>query len=320
MKIIKLLSAVILLTVFSVHAFAQDETISVETNLVTLNVAVTDKNGNYVKNLKKEDFEVFDKNVKQEIEEFSAEESPVYFGIVYDFHASSDERAKNVLDALRQFTKELKQKDNFFITVFNERGSLTTGFVPTSEQIERALSDARPNTPNSLYDAVFAASDKVRENKSAKQILIVLTDGEDHSSHHSLKQLRQHLRGVNLPIYTISFADQNKRLWGYTDIHSGQQRQTLGASETNQLNRAALDELSRTSGGQSFEQSIQNRLFLYTICKKVQAEVENQYVIGFYPETVDTKWRKLKVAVKSTKENKYKLSNRKGYQSSVKKA
>jgi Ca-activated chloride channel family protein len=316
MKIIKLLLlTAIILTAFSVGTFAQDEAISVETNLVTLNVAVTDRNGNYVKNLKKEDFEVFDRNIKQEIEQFSAEESPVYFGIVYDMHPTTGESAKNVLDALRQFTKGLKQKDNFFITVFNERGSLTTDFVPTSEQIETALSDAKPNTPNSLYDAVFVASDKVRENKNAKQILIILTDGEDHSSHHSLKELRQHLRGVNLPVYTINFNSQNRPSWGYTDIHRGQQRQTLGTLETNQLNTAALDELSRTSGGQSFEQMIQNRLYLYTIFKKVLDEVENQYVIGFYPETVDNQWHKLKVNVKADKGNKYRLSNRKGYQS-----
>lgn len=320
MNFIKLLLVITSLTVFSLGIFAQDDVISVETNLVTLSVAVTDKNGNYVKNLKKEDFQVFDENVKQEIEQFSTEDAPIYFGIVYDLHPTTDERTKNVLDALRQFTKELKQKDNFFITVFNERGSLTTGFVPSNEQIETALSDAKPNTPNSLYDAVFAASEKVRQNKNAKQILIVLTDGEDHSSHHSEKELRQHLRGVNLPVYTISFNDENRRLWSYTDIYSGQQRQTLGAVETNALNRAVLDELSRTSGGQTFEQMIQNRLFLHSILKKVQAEVESQYIIGFYPETVDNKWRKLKVTVKAPKDNKYRLSNRKGYQNMKKKA
>jgi Ca-activated chloride channel family protein len=320
MKNIKLLLlAVILSTAFSVDIFAQNDTISVETNLVTLNVAVTDKNGNYVKNLKKEDFEVWDKNLKQEIEEFSAEESPVYFGIVYDMHSATDERTKNVLDALRQFTGELKQKDNFFITVFNERGSLTTDFVPNNEQIQTALANAKPTAPNSLYDAVFSASGKARERKNSKQILMVLTDGEDNSSHHSLKDLRLHLRSINLPVYTISFDNQNRRSWGYTDIHRGLQRQTLATFETNQLNTAALDEISRTTGGQSFEQTIQNRLFLYTLCKKVLAEVENQYVIGFYPETVDNKWHKLKVNVKATKGSKYKLSNRKGYQNPAKK-
>ena len=315
MKLIKLLLTTVLLAASSIFSFAQDDVIGVETNLVTLNVSVTDKQGNYVKNLKKEDFEILDKSVKQEIEQFSAEQSPVYFGIVYDMHSATDEHSKNVLDALRQFVKELKDKDDFFVKVFNERGSLTTDFVPTTEQIQTSLST---NSPNSLYDTIFAASNKVRERKNSKQILIVLTDGEDHSSHHSLKELRLHLRGVNLPVYTININNKNNHSWSYADIYHGQQKR-LGAFETNQLNVAALDELSRTSGGLSFEQMIQNRLFLYTICKKVQSEVENQYVIGFYHETVDSKWHKLKVSVKAAKSNKYNVSNRKGYQSVTKK-
>ncbi len=307
-----------LLAVFSTRLSAQDETIRVETSLVTLNVSVTDKKGDFVKNLTKEDFQIFDGARKQSIDEFSAENSPVYYGIVYDLHPTTGERTANVLEALRGWTKTLKPDDNFFVTVFNERGSLTTDFVPGADQIERHLSETKPSSPNSLYDAIFAASEKVRERRNAKKVLVVLTDGEDHNSHHSLKELRLHLGRVNLPIFTVAFHDENRREWGYTDLHRADRRRTLAAAETSQLSAAALADLSKTSGGQSFDREIENRYYLNAIFNKVRQEVENQYVVGFYPDALDGKWHRLKVSVRAPAGRKYKTSNRKGYTSPAK--
>lgn len=303
----------ILLTLFAAIVFAQDDPIRVETNLVTVNVAVTDKSGNYVKGLKREDFEVFDNRTKQPIDTFSAENVPVAFGIVYDLHSTTGERAKMALDALRQFTKDLKPNDYFFVTVFNERGSLTTEFVPNEEQINANLTDAKPATPNSLYDAIFAASEKVRERRDTKQILLVLTDGEDKSSHHSLKELRTHLRSVNLPVYSVSFAADNRQQFGFYDLYRTTGRVTLGAAETSRLNTAALNEISKSSGGQTFDRAVQNRYLLVGVFNKIRGEVENQYVLGFYPDTTDGKWHKLKISVRASDGKKYRLSNRKGY-------
>lgn len=314
MKHIKTIFLVIIfLNAFSGFSAAQDDPIRVETNLVTVNVAVTDKNGNYVRGLKKEDFEIWDNRTRQMIDTFSAENVPVSFGIVYDMHPATDERTKIVLDALRQFTRDFKEKDNFFVTVFNERGSLTTEFVPNAEQVAANLTDAKPTTPNSLYDAIFAASEKIREKRNTKQVLLVLTDGEDRSSHHSLKELRTHLRNINLPVYSISFAADSKNSNAYYDLYRQQGRQTLGAAETSQLNTAALAEISKSSGGQAFNRAVQNRYLLFGIFKKVLAEVENQYVIGFYPDTTDGKWHKLKITVRNPTGKKYRFSNRRGY-------
>jgi VWFA-related protein len=238
---------------------------------------------------------------------------PVSFGIVYDLHPATDERTRMVLDALRQFTRELKPTDHYFVTVFNERGSLTTEFVPNAEQINANLTDVKPATPNSLYDAIFAASEKVRERRNTKQVLLVLTDGEDHSSHHSLKELRTHLRSVNLPVYSVSFGTETKSSPGFYDLYRQTGRQTLGAAETSQLSAAALAEISKSSGGQTFERAVQNRYLLFGVFKKVQGEVESQYVLGFYPEDADGKWRKLRVSVANPAGKKYRLSSRRGY-------
>ena len=76
MKFIKTtLLTILFLNAFSHFTFAQqDDTIRVETNLVTVNVAVTDKSGNYIKGLKREDFEIWDNGAKQPLDNFSAED------------------------------------------------------------------------------------------------------------------------------------------------------------------------------------------------------------------------------------------------------
>lgn len=84
-QLLRTLSIVLLRLVLMVAAaLAQDETIRVETDLVTVNVAVTNKQGKPVKNLRQEKSEIFDNKMKQQIAYFSAETSPVTCGVVYE--------------------------------------------------------------------------------------------------------------------------------------------------------------------------------------------------------------------------------------------
>jgi len=115
MKYIRFISVFIITLFAIISANAQDETIRVETDLVTVNVAVTDKQGKPVKNLRQEQFEIFDNKTKQQIAYFSAEKSPVTYGIVYDMHPTTTERMTAVLDSLRAFTKNLPTKDRFLL-------------------------------------------------------------------------------------------------------------------------------------------------------------------------------------------------------------
>jgi hypothetical protein len=62
--------------------------IKIDTDLVNLDVTVIDQNTNYVFNLKKEDFSVYEDKVKQTIDNVSREEVPVSFGMVIDTSGS----------------------------------------------------------------------------------------------------------------------------------------------------------------------------------------------------------------------------------------
>jgi Ca-activated chloride channel family protein len=294
---------------------SQDQPVSVETNLVTLNVSVTDKNGNYVHGLSKNDFLVTDNGKTQDIDIFSAEESGLSIGIVYDMHPSTTERTASVLEALKRLTSRLGDRDDFFVTVFNDKGSLTTEFVPDMDQLSRHLANPDRDTPNSLYDAIFAAGDRIGRLRNPKKYLLILTEGGDRNSHHSLKELSLRLRSVNLPVYALTFTPDDRMAYGYTDIIRNGPRQMLGVGMTSELDRNVLSEISKTTGGQAIESSIRNRVYLAAIAGQLLEEARSQYVIGFYPDTNDGRWHKLGIKINPAKAKGLKIASRKGYQS-----
>jgi VWFA-related protein len=244
---------------FVASTSAQDEKpIRVDTDLVMVNVAVTDKQGNFVKNLRREQFEIFDDKFKQTVAHFSDEHAAVTFGIVYDLHPTTNERTTTILEVLRQFTRELNADDEFFVTAFNKRGSLNTDFVPTTEQIETNLSAAvKPSEPNALYDAVYAAVGKLRESKREKRALIIISDSTDHNSRRGFKELLDRLESFDVQVYAVFLDDRAFRYWTVSEMTRDTRRRSVIAKTPTPLDRAALDELSRNSGGSSYTPNLQ---------------------------------------------------------------
>src|SRR6185436_3831194 len=134
--------ALLLLTTSTITA--QEESVVTRTDFVGVNVIVTDKSGRYVRGLTRDDFELFDEKVKQEIAHFSSDPAPVSLGIVYELHPGTADRRSAMLAALRQFARNLGEEDDFFFMAFGAQGSVTTGFVPTEDQVINHLAAIRP--------------------------------------------------------------------------------------------------------------------------------------------------------------------------------
>ena len=303
------LIALVLLASAGVAA-AQDEPVRVQTDLVTLNISVT-RGGRAVTDLTQADFIVRDNGKMRPIDVFSSENASVSYGIIYDLHPTTDEQTSSVLAALKRFASGIDSADDYFITVFNEKGSLTTEFVPTEEQIDRQTDGG----VKSLYDAIFAASSRIQRSRNHKRVLLVLTDGADHNSQHSLKELKLRLRSINLPVYSLTFGGERRQQYSYSDLFQNRPRQIFRVGESNELDRAILADLSKASGGQRLDANTQNREYLAALLNKVGADVKTQYVIGFYPDDADGRWHKLSVSVANQRQRKLKVSSRKGYQS-----
>lgn len=294
-------------------SMAQEDTIKIDTSLVNVGVVVKNKAGNFVNNLNKDDFQVYDNNQKQEISLFSKEDEPISIGIVYDLHPTTNERNKVILNSLRKFSKELPVKYDIFSIVFNQNGSLSTDFVPTTEQVATFLTGEKQPQVNSLYDAVFAASNKIQEKKNLKKMLLIISDGNDNSSHHSFSELSKHLKSFNIQIYSIILGNNDR--WEYSDI-------TLNRrgirSNTSFLSQANLKELSEKSGGNAENQFVDSENVLTNLFGQMIEEMKQQYIVSFYPKALDGKRHKIKVAVNSSPKQKMTIIHRKDYQSSSK--
>lgn len=310
----KQLFAIAVLLLISMNVLGQDDVVKVETGLVSVNVTVSDRNGGHVRGLSREDFTITDNGIVQKIETFSAEDAAASFGIIYDLHPTTDDRTANVLAAIGMFTNELREGDDFFVTVFNEKGSLTTTFVPTRDQLDRHLAADASEKTNSLYDVIFAASEKLSHSENSKKVLIVMTDGADNSSHHSLKKLKEHLRAVNLPVYSLTFDSGDARRATYSDLFRNGPRERIDVGGATAIDRALIEDVSRSTGGGSAVAESRDTAYLAAMGKRLLNDVRSQYVIGFVPGASDGKWHDLNVSLKSGKKG-LKISSRKGYQS-----
>jgi Ca-activated chloride channel family protein len=302
-----------------------DERITVGTNLVSVNVTVTGSDGKYVRGLGREQFEVFDDNVRRQIAFFSAEDAPATFGIVYDMHPTTAERATATFAALKQFARTLRPEDNFFIVAFNERGSLALDFIPTLEQVQTHLPVGKPKGAASLYDAVYMAAGKIRESKNTKRALLVISDGEDHSSRRGYKELRNRIREFDVQIYSVGINDPpnissaNSERWSYEDLTRRTGRRTLSQNAEAAMGAAALVELAKASGGTAYFPEANSERELAGICTLIAIELRQQYAIGFYPTgtTSGAKWHRLRIRVLPSggSQGRLALSYREGYQS-----
>lgn len=300
----------------------QEEPVVVRTNLVTVNVIVTDEKGRYVKGLKSNQFSIFDENARQKIAHFSVGAAPVSIGIVYEVQSASANQISASLAALKQFVATLNERDNFFFTAYSPNGSVTTDFIPSANQVIEHLSVVKPGGPSALYDVMYSAAGRLRQSPNLKRALLVISDGQDDQSEHSYDDLRNRLRQFDAQIYAIGIAapglDQSAgyRRWVFEDFSRHTGRRSFLLNTEADMGRAVLAEMARVSGGTAYTPESESEPELTGICTQIALELREQYTLGFYPsDPVSKKWHRIKVHVNpSRSSSRFSLSYRKGYQ------
>ena len=99
----------------------QPYSLSVDVDLVVLNVRVLNKDGQSVQGLPKEAFQVEDDGKPQIISLLTGEDGPATIGLVLDSSGSINSKQSEVRDAALQFVQSRHPRDEIFVLQFNER-------------------------------------------------------------------------------------------------------------------------------------------------------------------------------------------------------
>ena len=201
-------------------------TIRVDVNLVSFPVTATDSYGRYVGSLRNEDFRLLENGAAQHISVFHSEIMPVSVGIVIDTSGSMANKLPQAVDALERFVRTIQPEDDVFLMRFSSGVELMLDFTGDRELFSRAARRLRAVGSTHLYDALADALDRVRQGRHQKKALVLITDGEDTSSHVTFNEVLEMARASEVMAYCIGIGQRER---GSQDRIGGTQPRTGGS-------------------------------------------------------------------------------------------
>lgn len=272
----------------------EGSTLKFNTELVTLNVRVIDRNNRPIDNVRQNDFHVFEDGVSQPIESFTREEVPIGYALAVDTSGSLRAQLQSVVDAGKTIINSNKPGDETFLVRFISSDKIETvqDFTPNKELLMDGLDELYvEGGQTAIIDAVYLTAEHVAEYKKGdendrrRRALIVITDGEDRSSFYSQEKLFARLREEDVQIYVIGFVNE-------LDKEGGMIRKSPRDKAVNLLNKLATE----TGGRAFFPQSLSE---LPQIANEIVRDLRTQYVLAYNPtnKSRDGSFRTIKVAV-----------------------
>jgi len=268
--------------VLPVETDAQD-VIKIDTDLVPIDVTVTDAKGRLVRNLKKEDFKLYEDDVEREIASFNVEKiegSPRPVAIVFALDLSgsmSREEVDRLSDAMREFSRRLEEHPAVFaVMTFGMRVKTLQTFTSDREKLDRAF-DRLAHEPNGMsthtYDAVDDAvrmlvrhAPLTRQHQMVKRAVVVITDGFPVGDTVSAETVIERANAADASIYVVTMPS-------FTHMLASTQMTPLPTP----LDVSGLVE---KTGGRSI---YANEKDLGPLFRAIAEEVAAAYVLGFYP-------------------------------------
>lgn len=189
-----------------------DNTFRLNVNEVIVPVTVTDDKGRFVSNLEKKDFQIYEENKLQEIRTFTRDRNqPVVIGFLLDLSASSRVHWENFQTAATELIQNLitgDQKYSGYLIDYAREAEVAVNTTSDADALVDKVSNLKPGGGAALFDAIFLACGNHKLMKGEpiepRRILIIIGDGHDNASGHSLAQAVQVAQRNLVTVYGIS--------------------------------------------------------------------------------------------------------------------
>src|SRR5438876_5384441 len=164
-----------------VQAQQEDDVVRINTDLVVLNLTVTDKAGKYVPDLRLSDFTIFEdgKEVSaQLISSFSVHESPFASVVLLDTSSSMESRLSLARSAAIRFLDNLREEDVAAVYKFDSKVESVQDFS-SGRDLAPVVFGVRAKGMTTLNDAIVEAAKVLADRPEKRKAIIVLSDGMD---------------------------------------------------------------------------------------------------------------------------------------------
>ena len=292
---IRLLSLLAILITSSAVVFAQDDdVVRTDTDLVVLNLTITDKNGQYVKGLKRSDFKIYEDGVeikKESIASFTLQEAPYAAVVLLDSSGSMEARFTIARSAAIRFLDGLRPEDVAAVYRFDSKVERVQEFSGGRDLAPTAYA-IRAKGMTTLHDAIVEASKTLADRPENRKAIVILSDGADTYSKATSEKAVEAALAVGASIFAVDMSQM--------DV-PGSMRQPVAASLKSFAEKTG-GRFIATPGGPALRDAFTS----------IADELGHQYTIAYRPEnkTRDGKWRTLEV--KAQRED-LTVRTRKGY-------
>lgn len=154
------------------------ETVKVNTNLVTVPIIASTREGAYVPDMRQEEFSIYEDGVKQNLSFFAATTEPFHVILMLDTSASTQEKLREIQRAAISFLSQLQPVDRVKVISFDDEIQDLNEFTNDQTLLRAAIKKTRAGRGTKLYDAMQLALDTFSDVKGRRAV-VIFTDGVD---------------------------------------------------------------------------------------------------------------------------------------------
>ena len=262
-------------------------------DLTTFGVTVTDRKGNIVTDLTKDDFEILEDGKPQIVQYFArgeGESSPeMHLGLMLDASGSMQSDMKLAQSAAIKFLNMLPAAEDITLVDFDTQVRITRYPQRDFARLVERIRQRKPQGWTALYDALGTYLDGA-EQQEGRKVMVMYTDGGDTRSALTFGDTIDLLKAAQITVYAIGLVE-----------NTGSARTHL---------QMTLRQIAETTGGQAFFPSAMKDV--ESAYDKVLAEINGQYHLGYVSTNAatDGSWRKVEIKLKR---DDLRVRARKGY-------
>ncbi|HEX5889192.1 MAG TPA: VWA domain-containing protein [Pyrinomonadaceae bacterium] len=274
---------------------------------VRLPITVTDKKGQFVGGLTKDDFLILEDKVPQAIETFSDDLSlttPLYIAVLMDTSPSTAGKLKFQQESAMNFIQTVvkPRKDRVLFGTFDDEITLLQDFTDRLDLLDKAVySVKKMGKQTALFDAIWQFCDEKMRSVPGRRVLLVVSDGEDTYSRANIRDAIDIAQRTETTIFAISTKA------GFLSTVPG-----VEAGQVADKKDRDLQTLAEETGGFAFFTG--DMLSLERSFTRISKELRAQYLVTYNPtnKSYDGTFRKIDVKL-SDGHGDLKVRTKRGY-------